>query len=219
MNSYETRFDSLWTVACVYKPKHVADCHKPIIHSEMWMRFWQFLRRKTITKCNEGHCNNTTNRVRMSYSLTHGAEPFWMNHQFCSYSRTSQHFMEPEGSLPCSQEPSTGPYPKPYRSSPYRPILSLKSILILSTHLSLCLPSSLFLSDFPTNILYAFLFSPVRAICPVHPPWLDHSNYTWRYKLWSIWLCILPQLLPSCLSDPNRLHSTTYSDTLNLCFS
>jgi hypothetical protein len=44
--------------------------------------------------------------------------------------------MEPEGSLPCSQQPSTRPYPEPGRSSPYKshPI-SLRSILILSTHL------------------------------------------------------------------------------------
>jgi hypothetical protein len=33
--------------------------------------------------------------------------------------------MEPEDSLPCSQEPSTRPYPEPDQSSQYCPILSL----------------------------------------------------------------------------------------------
>jgi hypothetical protein len=33
--------------------------------------------------------------------------------------------MEPEGSLPCSQEPSSGPYDEPDQSNSYYPILSL----------------------------------------------------------------------------------------------
>jgi hypothetical protein len=61
----------------------------------------------------------------ITYLLTHGAEPFLRSCQLCSYSRTSQHFMEPEGSLLYSQETSTGPYPEPDQSNPYHPILSL----------------------------------------------------------------------------------------------
>jgi hypothetical protein len=83
----------------------------------------------------------------------------------------SQRFMEPEGSLQCSQEPSTGPYSKPDLSSPYHLILSvisLRSILILYTHLRLCLPSDLFPSGVPTNILYAFLFAPICATYTAH---------------------------------------------------
>jgi hypothetical protein len=57
--------------------------------------------------------------------LTHGAEPFLRSCQLCCYSRTSQHSMEPEDSLPCSQEPSTGPYSEPDQSNPYHPILFL----------------------------------------------------------------------------------------------
>jgi hypothetical protein len=73
--------------------------------------------------------------------------------------------MEPEGSLPCLQEPFTGPYPEPDQSSPYHPI---QSILMLCTHLRLGLRNGLFPSGFPTNILYAFLFSPIRATHPAH---------------------------------------------------
>jgi hypothetical protein len=94
--------------------------------------------------------NNTSG----TYLLTYGAELFLRSHQLCSHSRTSQHFKEPEGSSPCSQEPSTGPYPEPDRSSPHNLV---RSTLILSTHLRLGLHSALIPSGFPTNILYTYI--------------------------------------------------------------
>jgi hypothetical protein len=53
------------------------------------------------------------------------------------------------------------------QSIPFRPI-SLKSILIFSTHLRLGLPNGHFPTGFPTNIVYAYLLSPIRATCPAH---------------------------------------------------
>jgi hypothetical protein len=53
----------------------------------------------------------------IAHSLTHGAEPILRSCQLCSHSRTTQHFIEPEGLLPCSQEPSTGPYSEPDQSN------------------------------------------------------------------------------------------------------
>jgi hypothetical protein len=83
----------------------------------------------------------------------HGAEPFLKSHQLCSYSRTSQYLMEPEGSLPCSHGTSTNPYLEPDQSSPYHPILSLQDPL-LSIHPHLGLPSGLFPSGFLASVIY-----------------------------------------------------------------
>jgi hypothetical protein len=81
-------------------------------------------------------------------------------------SRNSPHFMEPERSLPHSQEPATCPYPEPDLSSSGHPIpLLLRSILILSSHLSHGLLSRLFPSDLPAKTLYAPLVSSVRPTC------------------------------------------------------
>jgi hypothetical protein len=104
--------------------------------------------------------------------LTHSRSwAFLRSCQMCSYSRTSQYFMKPEGSLPCSEEPSTGAYSEPDRSSLYHPTLSLRSILILSTDIRLGLPSGLFPSGFPP-ISYKHSSSPHLCYMPClsHPP-------------------------------------------------
>jgi len=52
--------------------------------------------------------------------------------------------------------------------TPSQPI-SLGSILILSSHQRLGLPSCLFPSGFPTEILHELLISPMHATCQIYP--------------------------------------------------
>jgi hypothetical protein len=84
------------------------------------------------------------------------------------YSKTSQHFMEPECSLAHSQELFTCIYPEPDQSSQYTPFYLTKLHLNIIHSLRLGLHSGLFPSGFLTNNLYAFLFFPNRATCLAH---------------------------------------------------
>jgi hypothetical protein len=88
--------------------------------------------------------------------------------------------METEGSLVCLREPSTGPYPQPDQSSPHYPHpISLRSILILSSDLRQGLLSDVFISGFPTQILYVFVFSQ----CVLHALPISFS-LTWPFSLY-----------------------------------
>jgi hypothetical protein len=71
------------------------------------------------------HCSRCETCKKWYIHIYSGAEAFLWSRKLCSPSRTSQHFMEPEGSIPCSQEPCTDPYPEPHQSNPHHPILFL----------------------------------------------------------------------------------------------
>jgi hypothetical protein len=72
--------------------------------------------------------------------------------------------METESSLPCSQElPQLIPILSQDNPVHTTPSYLSNIYLISSTHLPLVLPSGYFPSVFPTNFLYEFLFSPIRA--------------------------------------------------------
>ena len=76
--------------------------------------------------------------------------------------------MDPEGSLPHSQQPATSPYSEPDRSSPCPQSHFCKIHFNIIPHLRLGLPSNLFPSSFPTKTLYASRLSPIRATCSAH---------------------------------------------------
>jgi hypothetical protein len=71
--------------------------------------------------------------------------------------------MEPEGSLPYSQEPATGHCPEPFESTSQLPTVFLRSALILSSHLCLRRLSALPFRFSDKKKLCTFLISPKSA--------------------------------------------------------
>ena len=132
--------------------------------------------------------------------------------------------MEPEGSLPYSQVPATCPYPEPARSSQKRQVHNptshfWRSILILSSHLRLGLPSGLFHSGFPTKSLYTLPLSPIRATCPAHLILLDfipRTIFGEQYRSLSSSVCsFLHSPVTSSLLDSNIPLNTLFWKTIS----
>ena len=131
--------------------------------------------------------------------------------------------MELESSLPHSEVPANCPCPEPARSNPHPHTphhTSWWSILILSSHLRLGIPSGLFHSGFPIKTLYTYLPSLIRATCPAHFILLDFITRTIfgeTYRSLSFSLCsFLHSLVTSSLLGPNILLNILFSNTLSL---
>jgi hypothetical protein len=117
-----------------------------------------------------------------------------------------------------------------HKTSPYFPDLCVtdldntnqsyftRSLLMLSTHLRLGLPSGVSRFGFP---IYMHSFSQFALhASPPHPPRLDISNYTWQ-RVQMMQLLVIqflhPPIIPSFF-DPNTLLSIQFSNTLSLLY-
>jgi hypothetical protein len=88
--------------------------------------------------------------------------------------------MEPEGSLPCSQQPATGTSPEQDASNPHFPPPHLPKISS-----NIILPSTPRSSGWSLHFRFSYhLISDMRATCPAHLNLLDHPNNMW----WSVYL-------------------------------
>ena len=101
--------------------------------------------------------------------------PSWEAHRFAASQEILRILWNPKVHYRFHNSPP--PLPTLNQLNPvHAPTPSLRAILILFSHLRQGLPSSLFLSGFPTKTLYAPLLGPIRATIPVHLILLDFIN-------------------------------------------
>ena len=124
--------------------------------------------------------------------------------------------MELESSLPHSQQPATCPYPEPARSSYVSISHSYRSILILSSHLCLDLPSGFLPPSLVTKTLVSLLYSihATRSDYFMFRNSITRTIFGEQYRSLSSSLCgFLHSLVTSSFLGPNILLSTLFSNT------
>jgi hypothetical protein len=110
--------------------------------------------------------------------------------------------MEPEVSSQCLQEPATDSSWARWIQSTTSYSIFLRSILIFSFHLRVCLSSC----DVSIRVLYAFLISPMCATCPAYLILLNSViliiNMWWRVQIMKLLIIEFP---PAIVQSVYRL--------------
>jgi hypothetical protein len=108
--------------------------------------------------------------------------------------------MDPDCSLPHSKVPAICPYPEPEQPSPYPNPISWRSILILSSHLHLSLPSGTPVLTIP--ILNWHLFETYQRTYYISSNWKHSTQTNWvilKFQFVNTRIISLPTNLLFCL--------------------
>jgi hypothetical protein len=146
--------------------------------------------------------------------------PSWEANWFSASQKIPYIFTEPEASLSHLQVLATCSFLSQIKPVHAPHPTSWRSVLILSSHLHLGLPSGLFPSGFPTKPLYTPPPSPIPVTCPTHLILLyliTHTTLGKEYKSLRHTLCsFLHSPVTLSLLGPNILLRTLFSYTLSL---
>ena len=114
--------NAVYSSALMEAAEFILKTHKFLPHYTVFLIIVP-VRALVLTMSKYPSCVHKKKANLLTYLLTYSMEesPSWEANWFCSQSRNSPHFMEPESSLPYSQAPTTCPYPEPNPSSPHNP--------------------------------------------------------------------------------------------------